>query len=96
MSVCVCACACWCEPMSPDLGSERWGAGGASGAEQVGGGATLSYGQIRIGCSLADPTQFDWLLHQAIKAERGEGTGGSSLGAVARLQVSPIDVEIER
>lgn len=69
-------------------GSVRGGGGG--------GGATLSEGQIQIGCSLAELTQFDWLLRQAIKAKQREGTGGSLLGAVARLQVSPIDVEIER
>lgn len=39
-------------------------------------------------------TRLDWLSNPAVKA--AAGIGGSSLCSVARLQVYPIDVEIER
>lgn len=39
-------------------------------------------------------TRLDWLSNPTVKA--AAGIGGSSLCSVARLQVYPIDVKIER
>ena len=80
VSVCVCF-ICACLLLCLHLGSKGW-----RGQRPVILDLWLAFVTVL--------TRLDWLSNPAVKA--AAGMGGSTLCSVARLQVYPIDVEIER